>query len=143
MAKFKSSPSSSKPAAKTASKAKTSARSTRKNADSKPSASPLSGLDLGARTIMDSAQQIWQTSVKTLERAQKESTRMFETLVKEGAGVEKKTRNLASGKVDSVRGAVENRVDQVKERAVDSWDKLEKVFEARLARPRPSGCRPR
>ncbi|MEB2314639.1 MAG: phasin family protein [Xanthomonadaceae bacterium] len=83
---------------------------------------------------MDSAQQIWSTGVKALGRAQQESTRLFEALVKEGANVEKKTRSLASGKVNAVRGSVENRVEQVKDRAADTWDRLEKVFEERVQR---------
>lgn len=91
-------------------------------------------LDNSTRGIMDSAQQIWQTGVKALGRAQQESTRLFEALVKEGAGVEKKTRSLAAGKVNAVRDSVENRVGQVKDRANDTWDRLEKVFEERVQR---------
>lgn len=144
MAKFKSAtpatPGASAPAkpaptrkpaaAKTAAKkpaAKTTA-STRK-----PPAAPRAG-NPAAHGIMDSAQQIWSTGVKALGRAQQESTRLFEALVKEGANVEKKTRSLASGKVNAVRGSVENRVEQVKDRAADTWDRLEKVFEERVQR---------
>ncbi|HPA02450.1 MAG TPA: phasin family protein [Chiayiivirga sp.] len=87
-----------------------------------------------SRGIMDSAQQIWSTGVKALGRAQQESTRLFEALVKEGVNVEKKTRSLTSGKVNAVRDSVENRVEQVKDRAADTWDRLEKVFEERVQR---------
>lgn len=126
MAKFKSTATGSrKPAGK---------RDTATSPRARKSAASSAAADAGGRTIMDSAQQIWQTGVKALGRAQQESTRLFEALVKEGAGVEKKTRSLATGKVDSVRDAVENRVGQVKDRATDTWDRLEKVFEERVQR---------
>lgn len=87
-----------------------------------------------SRSIMDSAQQIWTAGVGAFARAQGEGTKLFENLVKEGSQLEKVTRKLASGKVEVVRDVVENRVGQVKERAVDTWDRLEKVFEERVQR---------
>ena len=86
------------------------------------------------RNIMDSAQQIWQAGMGAFSRAQEEGGKLFETLVKEGSTLEQKTRKLATGKVDAVRDAVENRVGAVKERAADTWDRLEKVFEDRVQR---------
>lgn len=90
--------------------------------------------DAGTRTIMDSAQQIWMAGMGAFNRAQEEGTKLFETLVKEGSTLEQKTRRMATGKVDAVRDAVENRVGAVKERAADTWDRLEKVFEDRVQR---------
>ena len=87
-----------------------------------------------SKSIMDSAQHIWMAGMGAFGRAQGEGTKMFESLVAEGANLEKRTRNLATGKVDAVRDAVESRVGQVKERAADTWDKLEKVFEDRVQR---------
>jgi len=87
-----------------------------------------------SKSIMDSAQQIWMAGMGAFGRAQGEGTKMFESLVAEGVNLEKRTRNLATGKVDAVRDAVESRVGQVKERAADTWDKLEKVFEDRVQR---------
>jgi len=59
---------------------------------------------------------------------------MFEALVAEGMTIEKTTRKLATGKVDAVRDVVEERVGVVRERATDTWDRLEKVFEERVQR---------
>jgi poly(hydroxyalkanoate) granule-associated protein len=87
-----------------------------------------------SRSIMDSAQHIWLAGMGAFHRAQAEGTRMFEGLVSEGMNIEKRTRNLATGRVDAVRDAVESRVGQVKERANDTWDRLEKVFEERVQR---------
>lgn len=135
MATFKSSAKSrpSATASKSAASKKTAKPRTRKTARA-----PSSETSLGNQSIMDSAQQIWQTGITAFGRAQQEGTRLFETLVKEGSGIEKKTRNLAAGKVSAVRktmqGSVETRVDQVKDRAADTWDRLEKLFEERVQR---------
>jgi poly(hydroxyalkanoate) granule-associated protein len=54
--------------------------------------------------------------------------------VNEGMNIEKTTRKLATGKVDAVRDAMEDRVGAVRGRASDTWDRLEKVFEDRVQR---------
>lgn len=87
-----------------------------------------------SKSIVDSAQQIWLAGMGAFGRAQQEGTKLFETLVSEGVSLEKTTRKLASGKAEIVRGVVENSVGQVKERAADTWDRLEKVFEERVQR---------
>lgn len=86
------------------------------------------------KTIMESAQQIWLAGMGAFGRAQEEGTKLFETLVREGSTLETRTRRMATGRVDAVRDAVENRVGAVKERAADTWDRLEKVFEDRVQR---------
>ncbi len=85
-----------------------------------------------SRSIMESAQQIWLAGMGAFSRAQAEGTRMFETLVSEGMTLEQRTRKMATGRVDAVRDVVESRVGQVKDRATDTWDRLEKVFEDRV-----------
>lgn len=99
----------------------------------KPGPAPKSAEGL-PRSIMESAQQIWLAGMGAFGRAQEEGTKLFETLVREGSTLESKTRRMATGKVDAVRDAVENRVGAVKERAADTWDRLEKVFEDRVQR---------
>ncbi len=86
------------------------------------------------RSISGSAQHIWMAGVGAFARAQEEGTRLFEALVKEGMNIERSTRKLATDKVDAVRDAVEERVGQVRGRAADTWDRLEKVFEERVQR---------
>jgi poly(hydroxyalkanoate) granule-associated protein len=112
----------------------------KKSARSKGNAAHSSAADLQAkaeqvsRSLVESAQQIWMAGVGAFTRAQGEGSKMFEALVKEGMNIEKNTRKLATGKVDAVRDAVEDRVGVVRERTVDTWDKLEKVFEERVQR---------
>lgn len=87
-----------------------------------------------SRSLVESAQQIWMAGVGALTRAQGEGSKLFEALVSEGMNIERNTRKLATGKVDAVRDAVEDKVGVVRERASDTWDRLEKVFEERVQR---------
>jgi poly(hydroxyalkanoate) granule-associated protein len=86
------------------------------------------------KSIMESAQQIWLAGLGAFAKAQEEGSKLFDTLVREGVNLEKKTRSFTSGKVEEVRGAVETGVSQVRERTQETWDKLEAVFEDRVSR---------
>lgn len=103
-------------------------RSAKSNPDLQAKAEHMS------RSLVESAQQIWMAGVGAFTRAQGEGSKLFEALVKEGMTIEQTTRKLATGKVDAVRDAVEDRVGVVRERAVDTWDRLETVFETRVQR---------
>lgn len=98
------------------------------NAGAKAQAEHLS------HTLSESAQQIWLAGVGAFGRAQAEGTKLFEALVKEGVSLEQTARKFADTRADVVRDAVESRVGQVRERAVGTWDRLEKVFEDRVQR---------
>src|SRR5688500_9219864 len=87
-----------------------------------------------SKSLGESAQQVWLAGVGAFGRAQAEGGKLFETLVKEGLSLEQTTRKLAGGRVEAVRDAVESTVGQAKERATDTWDRLEKVFEERVQR---------
>lgn len=87
-----------------------------------------------SRKLGESAQQVWLAGVGAFGRAQAEGAKLFETLVKEGMNFEQTARRLAGGRADQVRDAVEARVGQARERASDTWDRLEKVFEDRVQR---------
>lgn len=87
-----------------------------------------------AKAVMEQAEQIWLAGLGAFSKAQEQSGKLYETLVKEGAVLEKATRKLTGNKVEEVRGMVENTVTQVKERASDTWDRLEQVFENRVSK---------
>lgn len=87
-----------------------------------------------SKTLSESAQQIWLAGVGAFGRAQAEGSRLFEGLVKEGLNLENTARKFAGNRADVVRDAVESRVGTARERAVDTWDRLEKVFEDRVQR---------
>jgi len=84
----------------------------------------------GGKLFDQSRKTVEETSNKVLG----ESNKMFERLVKEGSKLEGKGRKTVNETVSGVRGDVEDRVGKVRESAQSNWDKLEKVFEQRVAR---------
>ncbi len=83
-----------------------------------------------AAAIRDSAQQIWLAGMGAFAKARAERTKIFDALVKEGHNIQLRTRALAEERMGEVSG----KVNDVKERASESWDKLEQVFEDRVSR---------
>src|SRR3954471_19651055 len=79
-----------------------------------------------SKTVMDSAQQIWLAGLGAFVKAQAEGGKLFESLVKEGAALDAKTRKFTDAKVSEARGNVESTLGQVRERSQETWDKLEK-----------------
>ena len=86
------------------------------------------------KTITESAQQIWLAGMGAFNRAQSEGSKLFESLVRDGVSLEQSARKFAGTRAEVVRDVVEDRVGQARERAADTWDKLEKVFEDRVQR---------
>ncbi len=86
------------------------------------------------KSITESAQQIWLAGMGAFNRAQSEGGKLFESLVRDGLSLEQTARKFAGKRADVVRDVVEDRVGQARERAADTWDKLEKVFEDRVQR---------
>ena len=87
-----------------------------------------------AAAITDSSRSIWLAGLGAFSRAQAEGMRMFENLVKQGEALESKTRKAASDTAAAARGAAKAKVKEVKDGVGGTWDKLEQVFEARVAR---------
>ncbi len=76
-----------------------------------------------ADSILESANQIWLAGIGAFAVAQTEGGKTFDTFVKEGEKVQERTKKVAGEKLSEVR-----------ERAIETWDKLEDVFEGRVAR---------
>jgi poly(hydroxyalkanoate) granule-associated protein len=87
-----------------------------------------------AGQVKDSAQQIWLAGMGAFSRAQAEGTKMFETLVKEGATLQKKTQSAAEEKISEVTGKMSSMAGDVQSKAGQHWDKLEGIFEERTAK---------
>ena len=94
-----------------------------------------------AAPVVDSAREIWLAGLGAFSFAQNESgkiieqgNKLFEKLVSEGVKLEKKTRNAAESTVGGFKDEVESKVGAVRKQAVDNWDKLETIFENRVAR---------
>ena len=75
-----------------------------------------------AKKIMESAQEIWLAGLSAFERAEKEGSRLFESLVEEGRDVEARTRKVAGTTFDEIKG-----------KATSNWDNLEQIFENRVS----------
>lgn len=86
------------------------------------------------KSITESAQQIWLAGMGAFNRAQAEGGKLFESLVRDGLSLEQTARKFTGTRADFVRDAVEGKVGHARERAADTWDKLEKVFEERVQR---------
>ena len=76
-----------------------------------------------ALTVKESAQQIWLAGLGAFAKAQEEGGKVFDALVREGEGIQFKTRKMT-----------DERIAQVVGKAVGTWDRLEQVFEDRVAR---------
>ncbi|MBL8486058.1 MAG: phasin family protein [Rhodocyclaceae bacterium] len=74
-------------------------------------------------TVRESAQQIWLAGLGAFAKAQDEGNKMFESLVKEGEMIQARTKKVAAEKMAEMAG-----------KATGTWDKLEQVFEERVAR---------
>ena len=107
---------------------KTARKTTADAASSKAQAERL------GKSITESAQQIWLAGMGAFNRAQAEGGKLFESLVRDGLSLEQTARKFTGARAEFVRDAVEGKVGQARERAADTWDKLEKVFEDRVQR---------
>ena len=87
-----------------------------------------------ASTVRDSAQQIWLAGMGAFAKAQAEGGKMFETLVKEGVSLQRKTQTAAEDKITEVTSRMTNMAGDISGRATQHWDKLETIFEERVAK---------
>lgn len=87
-----------------------------------------------ARSLGESAQQVWWAGIGALGRAQAEGTRLFETLVEEGEQLERRTRESAGHRAGEVIQAVGHSVDGARAKVGDTWDRWERAFDERLQR---------
>lgn len=91
-------------------------------------ASPLSG------AIKDSAQQIWLAGLGAFSKAQAEGGKAFETLVKEGLSIQRKTQAVAEERINEATQRMTNMASDIGSKAAGQWDKLENIFEDRVAK---------
>lgn len=106
-------------------------------AEKKPSPQP------GAfnETVKESAQQIWLAGLGAFAKAQQEGGKVFETLVKDGLSMQRKAQTTAEEKIaeatqkmTTMAQELSSQASQFGSKASGSWDKLETIFEDRVAR---------
>ena len=98
------------------------------------SASPPSPGAYLSGSVKDSAQQIWQAGLGAFAKAQAEGTRAFEALVKEGTSLQRKTQAAAEEKISEATSRMTNMATDISSKASGHWDKLENIFEERVAK---------
>ena len=84
--------------------------------------------------VKDSAQQIWQAGLGAFAKAQAEGTKAFETLVKEGTNLQRKTQSAAEEKLSEATSRMTAMAGDITSKATGQWDKLENIFEERVSK---------
>jgi poly(hydroxyalkanoate) granule-associated protein len=87
-----------------------------------------------AQGVLNSSHQIWLAGLGAFSRAQQEGSKLFETLVKQGSQLQDRTKQVATETAAAARGAATARAKEMQQMAGGTWDKLEQVFEDRVAR---------
>ena len=92
-------------------------------------------------TVKESAQQIWLAGLGAFAKAQQEGGKVFETLVKDGLSMQRKAQTTAEEKIaeathkmTTMAQELSSQASQFGSKASGSWDKLETIFEDRVAR---------
>lgn len=99
-----------------------------KNSAPKKPGAPLSD------SVKDSAQQIWQAGLGAFSQAQAEGSKVFEALVKEGVNLQRKTQSAAEEKLAQASHKMSSMASDISAKASGQWDKLEGIFEERVAK---------
>lgn len=98
-----------------------------------------------ASSVKDSAQQIWLAGLGAFSKAQAEGGKVFETLVKDGMGLQRKTQAAAEEKISEATNKMTSMASgitakatgvatDITAKATGQWDKLENIFEERVAK---------
>ncbi len=85
-------------------------------------------------SVKDSAQQIWQAGLGAITRAQAEGTKAVESLVKESISIQRKTQAAAEEKINEATHKMSSMATDISSKASGQWDKLENIFEERVAK---------
>lgn len=87
-----------------------------------------------AQSVKESAQQIWLAGMGAFAKAHEGRAKVFEALIKEGMGLQRKTQSAAEEAIGEVTGRMTAMAGEVQAKAGQHWDKLETIFEQRTAK---------
>ncbi len=87
-----------------------------------------------SQSVLKSSHQIWLAGLGAFAKAQSGGVKVFEGLVKQGASLEAKTRHAAAATAEAAREAATSKAKEMHAMAGGTWDKLEQVFQERVAR---------
>ena len=114
--------------------AKSAAKSGGKSATKKSAKAAAHKSSILSGSVKDSAQQIWQAGLGAFTKAQVEGTKAFEALVKEGVSFQRKTQSAAEEKINEATQKMTTMATDISSKASGQWDKLENIFEERVAK---------
>ncbi len=83
--------------------------------------------------IYESAREIWLAGLGAFAMARDEGNKLFETLVENGRDLEAKGRSAATETVTDIRDHVDSKFSGVRDLAEKNIDKIEQVFDDRVA----------
>jgi poly(hydroxyalkanoate) granule-associated protein len=86
-----------------------------------------------SQRMKDSAQHIWLAGLGAFAKAQEEGSKVFENLVKEGSHLQQTTQQ-AQAKMTEAAEKVGQMASQIGQSASGQMDKLETIFEERVAK---------
>lgn len=84
--------------------------------------------------VKESAQQIWLAGLGAFSKAQEGGGKVFEALMKEGLSIQRKTQAVAEEKISEATSKMANMAGDIQSKAGHQWDKLENIFEDRVAK---------
>jgi poly(hydroxyalkanoate) granule-associated protein len=87
-----------------------------------------------AGAVKESAQQIWLAGLGAFSKAQEGGGKVFESLMKEGLSIQRKTQAVAEEKLSEATSKMANMAGDIQSKAGQQWDKLENIFEDRVAK---------
>ena len=96
--------------------------------------SPKASGDHIKESVKDSAQQIWQAGLGAFTKAQAEGAKAIETLVKDSVSIQRKTKAVAEEKLSEATSKMSHMATDISSKASGQWDKLENIFEERVAK---------
>ena len=87
-----------------------------------------------ANAVKESAQQIWLAGLGAFAKAQEGGGKVYESLMKEGLTIQRKTQAVAEEKISEATSKMANMAGDIQSKAGQQWDKLENIFEERVAK---------
>jgi poly(hydroxyalkanoate) granule-associated protein len=83
---------------------------------------------------IDIARQLRRAVLGTFLKIEQESSMLFKSLVQEGEKFEAHTKSIVEDRIEIIRDGMGDTVENIKDKATDTWDGLEQLFEDRVAR---------
>ena len=88
-----------------------------------------------SNTVKQSAQQIWLAGLGAFAKAQEEGSKVFEALVREGTSLQRRTtRPAEEQRADDAGSRSTGAFGGLAGQATQQWDRLESIFEDRVAK---------